>query len=51
LLALASCSDNSADRDGNGIIDEEERSAEMDYDAFIPMKALARQGAETADYG
>lgn len=39
LLALASCSDNSADRDGNGVIDDEERSAEMDYDAFIPMKA------------
>lgn len=39
LLTLASCSDNSADKDGNGIVDSEERAAEMDYDAFIPMKA------------
>lgn len=39
LMALASCSDNSADKDGNGVIDSEERAAEMDYDAFIPMKA------------
>ena len=38
-LALAACADNSADKDGNGIIDSEERAAEMDYDAFIPMKA------------
>lgn len=37
-FALSSCSDNSADRDGNGVIDSEERAAEMDYDAFIPMK-------------
>lgn len=39
LMVLASCSDNSADKDGNGVIDSEERAAEMDYDAFIPMKA------------
>ncbi len=39
LAFLSSCSDNSADRDGNGIVDDEERSAEMDYDAFVPMKA------------
>lgn len=39
LVALASCSDNSADRDGDGIIDADERAAEMNYDAFIPMKA------------
>jgi Protein of unknown function (DUF3617) len=39
LVAISSCSDNSADKDGNGIIDSEERAAEMDYDAFIPMKA------------
>jgi hypothetical protein len=38
-IALASCSDDSADKDGNGIVDSEERAAEMDYDAFIPMKA------------
>jgi hypothetical protein len=39
MLGLASCADNSADKDGNGIIDSKERAAEMDYDAFIPMKA------------
>ena len=39
LFVLTSCSDNGADKDGNGVIDSEERSAEMDYDAFIPMKA------------
>jgi hypothetical protein len=39
ILALASCADNSADRDGNGEVDASERAAEMDYDAFIPMKA------------
>lgn len=39
LLALASCSDSSADRDGDGTIDAEERAAEMAADAFIPMKA------------
>lgn len=38
-MTMAACSDNSADRDGNGIVDTEERAAEMDYDAFIPMKA------------
>jgi hypothetical protein len=38
-LATISCSDNSADKDGNGVIDSEERAAEMDYDAFIPMQA------------
>ena len=38
-VMLASCSDNSADKDNNGVVDSEERAAEMDYDAFIPMKA------------
>jgi hypothetical protein len=38
-LALASCSDKGADQDGDGVIDTAERAAEMDYDAFIPMKA------------
>ena len=39
LLALSSCSDNGADKDGDGVIDSAERAAEMDYDAFVPMKA------------
>lgn len=39
LLLLAGCADNSADKDANGVVDSEERAAEMDYDAFIPMKA------------
>jgi Protein of unknown function (DUF3617) len=39
LLILSSCSDNSADRDGDGTVNSAERAAEMDYDAFIPMKA------------
>jgi hypothetical protein len=39
VLCLASCADSSADKDSNGIIDSQERAAEMDYDAFIPMKA------------
>ncbi len=39
LLALSSCSDNSADKDGDGTVNSVERAAEMDYDAFIPMKA------------
>jgi hypothetical protein len=39
MALLASCSDNSADRDGDGVVDSAERAAEMDYDAFIPMKA------------
>lgn len=38
-VALLSCSDNSADRDGDGLVDSAERAAELDYDAFIPMKA------------
>ena len=42
-LALSACSEKgsggSADKNGNGIIDSQERTAEMDYDAFIPMKA------------
>jgi hypothetical protein len=38
-ILLASCSDNSADSDGNSEVDSAERAAEMDYDAFIPMKA------------
>lgn len=39
VLTLTSCSDNSTDQDGNGIIDRNGRSAEMDYDNFLPMKA------------
>jgi hypothetical protein len=43
VLALSACSEKvsggSADKDGNGIIDSQERAAEMDYDGFIPMKA------------
>jgi hypothetical protein len=39
LLILSSCSDNSADSDGDGTVNNAERAAEMDYDAFIPMKA------------
>jgi Protein of unknown function (DUF3617) len=39
LLTLSSCSDNSADKDGDGTVNSAERAAEMDYDAFIPMKA------------
>lgn len=38
-FALASCSDKGADKDGDGVINTSERAAEMDYDAFIPMKA------------
>jgi hypothetical protein len=42
-LALSACSgkgaDTSADKDGNGISDSQERAAKMDYDDFIPMKA------------
>lgn len=38
-ITLVSCSDNGADKDGNGVIDDKERAAEMDYDAFVPMKA------------
>lgn len=38
IAALSSCSDNSADQDGDGTVDSAERAAEMDYDAFIPMK-------------
>lgn len=39
IISLVSCSDNGADKDGNGIVDSKERAAEMDYDAFIPMRA------------
>ena len=41
-LALSACSNkgsDSADKDGNGVIDSQESAAAMDYDAFIPMKA------------
>lgn len=42
-LVLSACSQRgsggNADNNGNGIIDSQERVAEMDYDAFIPMKA------------
>ncbi len=37
-LSLISCSDSSADRDGDGAVNAEERAAEMAADAFIPMK-------------
>lgn len=41
-LTLFACSDKGAgthaDKDGNGVIDGQERAAAMDYDAFIPMK-------------
>ena len=37
-LALVSCSDSSADRDGNGAVDASERAAEMSADSLIPMK-------------
>jgi hypothetical protein len=37
-LVLASCSDSSADRNGDGAVNSEERAAEMSADAFIPMK-------------
>lgn len=39
LLLINGCAENSADKDGNGAIDSKERAAEMNYDAFIPMKA------------
>ncbi len=39
LLLINGCAENSADKDGNGFIDSKERAAEMNYDAFIPMKA------------
>lgn len=38
FLTLASCSDNSADRDGNGSVNESERAAEIKADGLIPMK-------------
>lgn len=38
FLALVSCSDSSADRDGNGAVDSSERAAEMSADGLIPMK-------------
>lgn len=38
VFVLASCSDNSADRDGDGAVSTDERAAEMAADAFIPMK-------------
>ena len=39
LLLINGCAENSADKDGNGVIDSKERAAEMNYDAFIPMEA------------
>lgn len=39
VAGLASCSDNSADRNGDGQVDGRERAAEMANDAFIPMQA------------
>ena len=38
LLTLSACSDSSADRDGNGSVNESERAAEMKADGLIPMK-------------
>ncbi len=38
VSVLASCSDSSADRDGDGAVNAQERAAEMAADAFIPMK-------------
>ncbi len=38
LLTLSSCSDSSADRDGDGSVNAKERAAEMAADGFIPMK-------------
>jgi hypothetical protein len=42
-LALSACSDKGAgthaDKDGNGVIDGQERATAMDNDGFIPMKA------------
>ena len=38
LLLLSSCSDDSADRDGNGAVDAGERAAEINADGLIPMK-------------
>lgn len=42
-LALSACSGNgadaNADKDGNGVIDGQKRTAAMDNDAFIPMRA------------
>lgn len=38
LLALSSCSDSSADRDGDGSVDAAERAAEINADGLIPMK-------------
>ncbi len=37
-FALTACSDDSADRDGDGTVSKEERSAEMASDGFIAMK-------------
>lgn len=41
-LALSACSDKGAgthaDKDGNGVIDGQERATAMDNDGFIPMK-------------
>ena len=39
FFAMMGCSDNSADRDGDGQVSTQERNAEMASDAFIPMKA------------
>ena len=38
LLTLSSCSDNSADRDGDGSVNASERAAEINADGLIPMK-------------
>jgi hypothetical protein len=39
ILMLTSCSDDSADRNGDGKVSSVERSAELASDGFIPMKA------------
>lgn len=38
LLVLSSCSDSSADRDGDGSVNASERAAEINADGLIPMK-------------
>jgi Protein of unknown function (DUF3617) len=38
FFSIAGCSDDSADRDGDGVVSKQERSAEMASDGFIAMK-------------
>lgn len=37
-MSLPACTDDSADKDGNGVIDYEERESEMESDAFIKIE-------------